>query len=51
VDPGRSPADDAPFVRRGVSRLTSADDPQGEMGRAATLHQPGNLMPANAVGI
>ena len=31
--------------------LVSADDAQGELRRAAIFHQPGNLMPVDAVGV
>jgi hypothetical protein len=37
--------------RPGSSWLVSADDTQGELRRAATFHQPGNLMPVDAVGV
>jgi hypothetical protein len=37
--------------RGGSSRLTSADDAQGEMRRTAALDQPGDLMPVDAVGV
>jgi len=37
--------------RGGPWRLRSADDAQGEPRRAAALHQPGDLMPVDAVGI
>jgi hypothetical protein len=37
--------------RPGPSWLVSADDAQGELRRAAIFHQPGNLMPVDAVGV